>query len=88
MALNNLANLHSDKNEFPQALEKYEEALKIYKALAKENPKAYQINYARTLIIGFLLKHEKHLLNTAKELLLKYPDVYEAQKLLEFINNQ
>ena len=47
--LNNLANLHSDKNEFPQALEKYEEALKIYRELAKENPRTYLADVAATL---------------------------------------
>ncbi len=47
--LNNLANLHSDKNEFPQALEKYEEALKIYRELAKENPRTYLPDVAMTL---------------------------------------
>ncbi|MCB9311108.1 MAG: tetratricopeptide repeat protein, partial [Lewinellaceae bacterium] len=49
MTLNNLANLHSDKNEFPQALEKYEEALQIYRELTKENPRTYLPDVAMTL---------------------------------------
>ena len=49
MTLNNLANLHSDKNEFSQALEEYEEALEIRRKLAKENPKTYLSDVAKTL---------------------------------------
>jgi tetratricopeptide (TPR) repeat protein len=47
--LNNLANLQKAKNEFPQALEKYEEALNIYRDLAKENPRTYLPDVAMTL---------------------------------------
>ena len=49
MTLNNLAILHSDKNEFPLALEKYEEALNIYRELATKNTSTYLHNVAMTL---------------------------------------
>ena len=49
MTLNNLAVLHSDKNEFSEALEKYEEALKIYRDLAKKNGQTYLPYVAGTL---------------------------------------
>ena len=49
MTLNNLAELHSDKNEFLQALEKNEEALRIYRELAKENPRSYEADVAMNL---------------------------------------
>ena len=49
MTLNNLAVLHSDKDEFPQALDKYNEALKIRRKLDKENPKTYLRDVAMTL---------------------------------------
>ncbi|MBF0378788.1 MAG: tetratricopeptide repeat protein, partial [Desulfamplus sp.] len=43
------ANLHSAKNEFAAALEKYEEALQIRRELAKENPRTYLPDVAMTL---------------------------------------
>ena len=49
LILNNLANLHSNKNEFPEALGKYEEALKIYRELAKENRQTYLPDVATSL---------------------------------------
>ncbi|HED37095.1 MAG TPA: tetratricopeptide repeat protein, partial [Ignavibacteria bacterium] len=86
MTLNNLANLHSDKNEFPQALEKYEEALKIRRELAKENPRRYEIDYAKTLIMGVdLFGKDKKDLKQAKEILLKYKGIPLADNSLAII---
>lgn len=51
MTLNNLANLHADKNEFPQVSGNYEEALHIYRALARENPQAY-LPFVATIAIN------------------------------------
>lgn len=50
MTLNNLANLHSAKNELAQAEAEYVEALAIYRELAAVNPAAYLPNVAATLI--------------------------------------
>ncbi len=44
-----IANVHQKINEFPQALEKYEEALKIRRELAEKNPKTYLPYVATTL---------------------------------------
>ncbi|MGD8780111.1 MAG: tetratricopeptide repeat protein [Ignavibacteria bacterium] len=84
--LNNLAILQKAKNEYAQALENYEEALKIYRDLAKENHEAYEIDYARMLIMGaYLFEKDKEELKRAKKILEKYPNVYTAQRLLELI---
>ena len=47
--LNNLANLQYAQNEFADALSNYQEALKIYRELAKENPRSYLPYVATTL---------------------------------------
>ena len=47
--LNNLANIHKNINEQQKALEEYEEALKISRKLAKENPKTFLTDVALTL---------------------------------------
>ena len=46
----NLGNLHSDINEYTKALDEYEEALKIRRKLAEENPKTYLPDVANTLL--------------------------------------
>ena len=87
MTLNNLAVLHSDKNEFPQALEKYEEALKIRRELAKENPRRYEIDFIQELIMGVhLFKKNINDLKEARRILNNYKGVYRAQSLLETID--
>lgn len=50
MTLNNLAVLHSDKNELATAEAEYVEALEIRRKLAAVNPAAYLPNVAMTLI--------------------------------------
>ena len=87
MTLNNLANLHFKKNNFREALVKYEEALRIFRELAKENPRVYDIDYAQTLIMGVVLfNKDTRLLNEAKVILAKYPDVYRARQWLTRID--
>jgi len=49
ITLNNLANLHSAKNEQDQAESGYEEALKIRRSLAEVNPQTYLPDVALTL---------------------------------------
>ena len=84
--LNNFAVLQKDKNEFPQALEKFEEALKIRRELAKENPRTYEIVYAQMLIMGVdLFNKNKDSLNEARRILGKYKNIYRANKLLDII---
>ena len=84
--LNNLAILKKVKNEYGDALEKHEEALKIYRELALENPRTYDIDYAKILIMGVaIFGKDKDDLKKARKILVKYPDVYEAQKLIGYI---
>ena len=47
--LNNLANLRSDTHDFKAAEEEYQEALAIYRELAKTTPEAYLPDVAMTL---------------------------------------
>ena len=49
MTLNNLAVLHSDQNNYQDALLEYEEALEIRRKLAEANPNAYLPDVATTL---------------------------------------
>jgi len=49
MTLNNLAILHSDQNNYDEALKEFEEALQIYRQLAETNPHAYLPDVAMTL---------------------------------------
>ncbi|SJM19255.1 hypothetical protein PGIN_13-1_00713 [Porphyromonas gingivalis] len=49
MTLNNLANLLSNNNEIERAKDCYQEALDIYRELAKKNPQAYNPDLAMTL---------------------------------------
>ena len=50
MTLNNLANLHCEKNEFPEAEAAYEEALQIRRDLANVNPQTYLPHVAMTTV--------------------------------------
>jgi tetratricopeptide (TPR) repeat protein len=50
MALNNLAVLYYNNNAHTKAQSAYEEALKIYRTLAKTNPDAYIIDVANTAL--------------------------------------
>ena len=86
--LNNLALLQKAKNEFPQALEKYEEALKIYRERAKENSRTY-LPYVATTLNNLAVLHsaknefpqalEKHeeALKIRRELAKENPRTYE-----------
>ena len=78
ITLNNLANLHSDKNEFAAALEKYEEALQIRRALAKENPAAYLPDVAMTLNNLAVLHSDKNELAEAEEKYEESLHIYKA----------
>ncbi len=47
--LNNLAVLQQSKNDYADALAGYQEALQIYRELAKDNPQTYLPYVAQTL---------------------------------------
>ncbi len=88
LTLNNLANLYSDQNQNQEALKAYQEALKLYRDLAQANPMAYEIDYAKMLIMGVdLFKQDKKGLQEAKKILEqeRYKDVYQAQRWLQVI---
>ena len=60
--LNNIANLHSDENRMDQALEAYNEALKISRQLAEQNPAVYKPDLAMTLNnIAILHRYENRM---------------------------
>jgi hypothetical protein len=54
--LNNLANLHSDKNEMAIAEQEYQEALQIYQELAVENPRSF-LQYVATTLNNLAVLH-------------------------------
>jgi tetratricopeptide (TPR) repeat protein len=84
--LNNLALLQDKLNQNQAALGNYEEALALYKALAKTNPRAYGIDYARTILIGVLaLGESKENLNEAKKILQNFRGVPQAEQFLKMI---
>ncbi len=49
VTLNNLANVHNERNEHETAGKEYTEALKIYRGLAEKKPEVYLPNMAMTL---------------------------------------
>ncbi len=79
ITLNNLANLHLDKNEFPLALEKYKEALKIRRVLAKEDPRTYLPDVAMTLNNLANLQKAK---NEFPQALKKYEEALKIRRAL------
>ena len=82
--LNNLALLQYKKNELEKSEENYNEALGIYRKLAKENPAAYEINIARMLLMGVVLfKKEGDYLAEANEISHKYEYLPGARELME-----
>jgi len=69
--------------KFNLAKNLYEESMILYENLAKEQPNVYEIKYGKILLVGVeFFKKNKQNLKKAKTILLKYPDIPEAQKLL------
>jgi tetratricopeptide (TPR) repeat protein len=60
MTLNSLGLLYSDNNAHTKAQSAYEEALEIYRTLAKTNPDAYLSEMAMTLHGLGLLYHSNN----------------------------
>ena len=70
--------LLSDNNEQKEAKECYQEALDIYRALAKKNPQAYNPDLAMTLNnLGLLLSNNNEI-KQAKDCYQKALDIYRA----------
>ena len=66
--LNNLANLHSNTNNYDKAAEEYAEALVIRRRLAEANPAAYEPDVAATLNnLGNLHRNTNDYVQAAKE---------------------
>jgi tetratricopeptide (TPR) repeat protein len=83
MTLNNLAVLHSDQNNYEEALLEYEEALEIYRELAKVNPSTYLPYVAGTLNNLANLHSDQ---NNYEEALLEYEEALEIRKELAKVN--
>lgn len=75
-------------NETSLANEKHEEALKIMRKLAKEDPKAYELSYAELIIYGVqVFNRNRGELQTAGQILEKYQNNNKAQQLLNIIKS-
>jgi len=60
--------------------------LELRRALAKNNPSAYSIDLARTIIIGvYSVGLPKENLDEAEEILKGFDGVYMAEQLLSYI---
>ncbi|OWY22222.1 hypothetical protein C7N43_34375, partial [Sphingobacteriales bacterium UPWRP_1] len=83
--LNNLGILLKAKNEFTEALLKYEEALEIRRNLAQANPQTWLPDVAMTLNNLGVLQQAK---NEFTEALLKYEEALEISRNLAQANPQ
>src|SRR5262249_44765736 len=83
MTLNNLANLHSAKNELAEAEAEYAEALEIRRKLAAVNPSAYLPDVAGTLNNLALLHSNKNELAEAEA---EYAEALEIYCKLAAVN--
>ncbi|MFN7929817.1 MAG: tetratricopeptide repeat protein [Blastocatellia bacterium] len=83
MTLNNLANLHSDKNELGQAEAEYAEALQIRRQLAAVNPSAYLPDVAMTLNNLANLHSDKNELGQAEA---EYEEALQIYRQLAAVN--
>jgi tetratricopeptide (TPR) repeat protein len=89
MALNSLGLLYYSNNAHTKAQSAYEEALEIYRTLARTNPDAYIIDVANTLIMGVIfLKQPAAQLSEAKNLLQDFDHIPRVQRLLEVIDKE
>jgi len=78
-----LALLYDKVNRVKEAEEAYLEALEIYRALAKNNPQAYGIDLANSLVMGVdLLKQPIVSLDDAQDILKSFRGIPEAEWLL------
>lgn len=84
--LNNLVSLYVGLKKIEEAEKAYQEAHDIYQKLASHHPRAYEIKYAKILVMGFdFLGKPKEDLEEAKAILDKYPEHPKAQELLSQI---
>ena len=86
VTLNNLANLHKNKNERLIAEQEYQEALQIRRELAVENPRSFLPDVAMTLInlSIFYLQIEPEtsitLVQEVLEIAQQFPDLPSVQQ--------
>ncbi len=81
--LNNLAILHSNQNNYEEALKEYEEALQIRRNLAEINPNTYLPDVAMTLNnLAVLHKNQ----NNYEEALKEYEEALQIYRSLDDIN--
>jgi tetratricopeptide (TPR) repeat protein len=89
MTLNNLANLHADKNEIVIAEQEYQEALQIRKELAIENPRFFLPDVAMTLLSLSIFYSEDQpetsiaLVEEALEIIQQFPESPSVQQYAE-----
>ena len=85
LVLNNLANLQSDRNEYDKAEASYQEALEIYKELAKANPQTYLSDVAMTLNNLAVLQSDRNEYDKAEA---SYQEALEIRRQLAKANPQ
>lgn len=74
-ALSNLALLYAQEQQFEEAKKAYNEAKKLRKALALNQPEVYELEYAQILIIGNLIVGtDTQNLQIVQDIIHKYPD--------------
>ena len=84
--LQNLSLLYQQQGKKEDAEQAYQEAHDIYQKLASHHPRAYEIKYAKILVLGFdFLGKPKEYIEEAKAILGKYPEHPEARKQLIII---
>ena len=84
--LNNLGLLYSARNELDKAEEAYNEALRLRRELAQNNPSTFGIDLARTIIVGvYSVSQPKENLDEAEAILKTFEGVYMADQLLNII---
>ena len=81
--LNNLANLHSDKNDYESAEGEYREALEIRRNLAQENPRTFLPDLAMTLV-NLSIFYLQAIPNREKSLALATETIQIAEQFPQF----
>ena len=87
-SLSNLSLELSYNNDYQGAKIKYEESLRIYSVLMKENPSEYELDYVRIISVGIkYFQKEKKAIEEIKNILLNYPNNSYALDLKNFIKS-
>ncbi len=83
MTLNNLAILHSAQNNYQDALQEFEEALKIYRKLAETNPHTY-LPYVATTLNNLAILHKAQ--NNYQDALQEFEEALKIRRKLAETN--